>query len=133
VSLTSVGSGSPIIASLVVLHPSTPMRRIVGSDMVHALFLAGISALGHLWVGNINVPSLGALLVGSLSGVWVGGRVSAVFPERILQPNIGCGSLLPRFRVILNPPSHSATVSIGGNRPREEFHMETEEAHRLES
>jgi uncharacterized protein len=86
VSLTSVGSGSLIVACLVVLYPNTSMRRIVGSDILHALILVGISALGHLGMGSINVPLLGALLVGSIPGVWIGSKMSVVFPERILQP-----------------------------------------------
>ena len=86
VSLTSVGSGSLIVASLVALYPSTPMRRIVGSDIIHALILVGISSLGHIGLGNINFPLLGALLLGSIPGVWIGSRMSAVFPERVLQP-----------------------------------------------
>ena len=86
VSLTSVGSGSLIVACLVVFYPSSPMRRIVGSDILHALILVGISALGHLGIGNINFPLLTALLVGSIPGVWIGSKTSAVVPERILQP-----------------------------------------------
>jgi uncharacterized membrane protein YfcA len=86
VSLTSVGSGSLIVACLVVLYPRVPMRRIVGSDILHALILVGISALGHLGIGSINVRLLAALLVGSIPGVWIGSKSSAVVPERILQP-----------------------------------------------
>jgi uncharacterized protein len=89
VSLTSVGSGSLIVACLVVLYPSSSMRRIVGSDIVHALILVGISALGHLGIGNINVPVLAALLLGSIPGVWIGSRTSAIVPERIFQPILG--------------------------------------------
>jgi uncharacterized protein len=86
VSLTSVGSGSIIVACLVVLYPSLPMKRIVGSDILHALFLVGISALGHVGMGSVNLPLLAALLVGSIPGVWIGSKTSAVVPERILQP-----------------------------------------------
>jgi hypothetical protein len=86
VSLTSVGSGSVIVACLVVLYPGLSMRRIVGSDILHALILVGISALGHLGLGSIDVPLLGALLAGSLPGVWIGSKMSSVVPERILQP-----------------------------------------------
>jgi uncharacterized protein len=100
VSLTSVGSGSLIVAALVVLYPSTPMRRIVGSDIVHALILVGISALGHLGFGNINFPLLGALLVGSLPGVWIGGRMSVVFPERILQPILATALFFLGFKLL---------------------------------
>jgi uncharacterized membrane protein YfcA len=86
VCLTSVGSGSLIVAFLVVAYPNTAMRRIVGSDIVHALILVGISALGHMGLGTINVPLLGGLLIGSIPGVWLGSKMSMVFPERVLQP-----------------------------------------------
>jgi uncharacterized protein len=86
VSLTSVGSGSLIVACLVILYPTTSMRRIVGSDIVHALFLVGVSALGHLGLRSVDVSLLGVLLVGSIPGVWLGSKMSAVVPERILQP-----------------------------------------------
>lgn len=86
VSLTSVGSGSLIVACLVVIYPMIPMKRIVGSDIMHALILVGVSALGHLGIGSIDAPLLGALLIGSIPGVWIGSKMSAVFPERILQP-----------------------------------------------
>jgi uncharacterized membrane protein YfcA len=86
VSLTSVGSGSLIIACLVILYRGTPLRRIVGSDILHALLLVGVSALGHLGIGSINVPLLGGLLVGSIPGVWLGSKMSGVFPEKVLAP-----------------------------------------------
>jgi uncharacterized membrane protein YfcA len=100
VSLTSVGSGSLIVAGLVVLYPSTSMRRIVGSDIVHALLLVGVSALGHLGIGNINFPLLGALLFGSIPGVWLGSRMSAAFPERILQPILATTLLFLGYKLL---------------------------------
>jgi uncharacterized protein len=99
VSLTSVGSGSLIVASLLVLYPFTPMRKILGSDMVHALLLVGLASLGHLGIRNIDFHLLGALLVGSIPGVWIGGRMSAVFPERILQPILATALLLLGYKL----------------------------------
>ncbi|HEY6935871.1 MAG TPA: sulfite exporter TauE/SafE family protein, partial [Terriglobales bacterium] len=94
VSITSVGSGSLIIASLVVLYPGTPLRRMVGSDIVHALLLVGVSALGHLGMGTINTRLLGALLVGSIPGVWLGSKMTARVPEKALRPVLGTTLLL---------------------------------------
>jgi uncharacterized membrane protein YfcA len=94
VSITSVGSGSLIIASLVVLYPAIPLRRMVGSDIVHALLLVGVSALGHLGMGSINFSLLGSLLVGSLPGVWLGSRMTARVPEKALRPLLGTTLLL---------------------------------------
>jgi uncharacterized protein len=100
VSLTSVGSGSVIVACLVVLYPALSMKRIVGSDVLHALILVGISALGHLGLGSINVPLLGALLVGSIPGVWIGSKASAVVPERVLQPLLATTLFLLGYKLL---------------------------------
>jgi len=86
VSITSVGSGTLIIASLVFIYPATPLKKLVGSDIFHALFLVGASAIGHAGLGTINYKLLVGLLVGSVPGVWIGSKLSARFPERVLRP-----------------------------------------------
>jgi len=86
VSITSVGSGTLIIASLAFLYPTTPLKKLVGSDIMHGLFLVGVSAIGHAGLGTINYKLLAGLLVGSVPGVWIGSKVSARFPERVLRP-----------------------------------------------
>jgi len=93
VSMTSVGSGTLIVACLVVVYPTTPLRRIVGSDILHALILVGVSALGHLSIGSVNFRLLAGLLLGSIPGVWLGSRMSLVFPEKVLRPVLA-GTLL---------------------------------------
>jgi uncharacterized protein len=85
VSVTSVGSGSLIIVGLVILYREVPLRRIVGSDILHALLLVGVSALGHLGIGSIDFRLLGGLLIGSIPGVCIGSRLSAAFPEKALR------------------------------------------------
>lgn len=100
VSLTSVGSGSLIIACLVVIYPRTPLRRIVGSDIVHALILVGLSALGHLGMGSINTHLLGGLLIGSIPGVWLGSKMSAFFPEKILRPLLATTLLFLGYKLL---------------------------------
>lgn len=100
VSLTSVGSGSLIIACLVLLYRSTPIRRIVGSDIVHALVLVGIAALGHLGIGSVNVPLLRALLIGSIPGVWLGSKITAVVPEQALRPLMGSTLLFLGYKLL---------------------------------
>ena len=100
VSLTSVGSGSLIIACLVVIYPGTPLKRIVGSDIVHALFLVGVSALGHMGIGSINVGLLTGLLIGSVPGVWIGSKMSAHFPEKILRPVLGTTLLFLGYKLL---------------------------------
>jgi hypothetical protein len=77
-----------------------PLRRIVGSDILHALLLVGVSAVGHLGIGSINVPLLGALLIGSIPGVWIGSKMSTVFPERVLQPVLATTLLFLGYKLL---------------------------------
>jgi hypothetical protein len=86
VSVTSVGSGTLILASLAFLYPAMPLRKLVGSDIFHALFLVGASAIGHAGLGTINYKLLAGMLVGSVPGVWIGSKLSARFPEAVLRP-----------------------------------------------
>jgi uncharacterized membrane protein YfcA len=100
VSMTSVGSGSLIVASLVVIYPATPLRRIVGSDIFHALFLVTVAAAGHLRMGGINGHLLVSLLIGSVPGVWVGSKMSAVFPEKVLRPVLATVLLFLGYKLL---------------------------------
>lgn len=86
VSISSVGAGALGAAALFFLYPHLPAVRIVGSDVVHAVPLTLVAGLGHWWLGSIDWSLLGALLLGSLPGIWVGSHISAKVPDRILRP-----------------------------------------------
>ena len=86
VGMTTVGSGSLIVAFMMVLYPKLPLSRIVGSDIFHALFLLGVAALGHLGLGSIDLKLLIGLSIGSIPGVWLGSRLSAILPEHVSRP-----------------------------------------------
>ena len=60
--------------------------RIVGSDVVHAVPLTLVAGIGHWWMGSVDWSLLGALLLGSLPGIWVGSHISAKVPDKILRP-----------------------------------------------
>ena len=100
VSMTSVGSGSLILACLVVLYPDKPLRRLVGSDIFHALILVSVSATGHLGIGDINGRLLMELLAGSIPGVWIGSRMGALFPEKVLRPVLATTLLCLGYKLL---------------------------------
>jgi uncharacterized membrane protein YfcA len=91
VGITSIGSGSVIIALLVLVAP-LPSRQLVGTDVAHAALLVGAAALGHLLVGEVDLPLAALLLTGSVPGVLLGSRLVVVVPRRPLQ--IGLAGLL---------------------------------------
>ena len=88
VSFTSVGSGSLIVTTLLLLFPGEQLKRLVGSDVFHAVFLVGVAALGHWRLGDVNLPLVLGLLLGSIPGVWLGSLVATRIPEGTLRPAV---------------------------------------------
>jgi uncharacterized protein len=86
VTLTSVGAGAIGVTVLAALYPMLPAKRLVGSDITHAMPLTLIGGLGHLGLGNVDSGLLLALLCGSIPGITVGARLSGIVPEFLLRP-----------------------------------------------
>ncbi len=85
VSLSSVGAGALGAVALAFLYPRLPTLKIVGTDIAHAVPLTLIAGLGHWWLGSINFPILGPLLVGSIPGIVVGSIAARFTPEGVLR------------------------------------------------
>ncbi len=86
VTLTSVGAGAIGVTVLAALYPMLPAKRLVGSDIAHAVPLTLLGGLGHLGLGNVEPGLLVSLLCGSIPGILVGARLAGVVPERLLRP-----------------------------------------------
>ena len=85
VTITSVGAGALGVTALSFLYPQLATRRIVGSDIAHAVPLTLVAGLGHWWLGTVDVLLLVSLLVGSLPGISLGAHFAARVPERALR------------------------------------------------
>jgi uncharacterized protein len=88
VSFTSVGSGSLIVTTLLLMFPGEPLKRLVGSDVFHGVLIVGVAALGHWRLGDVNLLLVAGLLLGSVPGVWLGSRVAMRIPEGALRPAV---------------------------------------------
>jgi len=86
VTLTSVGSGAIGVSVLAALYPLLPAKRIVGSDVAHAVPLTLVGGLGHLSLGNVDPMLLVGLLCGSIPGILIGARLAGLAPEWLLRP-----------------------------------------------
>jgi uncharacterized membrane protein YfcA len=84
VGLTSVGSGVFFGLTLLVLFPLRA-HKVVGTDIFHAAALLYVAGLGHWLAGNVDFALLGWLLLGSIPGVLVGGRLTLTIPEQALR------------------------------------------------
>ena len=84
VGLTSVGSGVFFGLTLLVLFPLRA-HKVVGTDIFHASALLYVAGAGHWAAGNVDFELLGWLLIGSIPGVLVGGRLTLAIPEQALR------------------------------------------------
>jgi len=86
VTLTSIGAGALGTVMLVYLFPFrlTP-KRLVGTDIVHAIPLTIVAGTGHLLMGNVDLKLLGSLLVGSIPGIVIGSMLAGKLPEQALR------------------------------------------------
>lgn len=100
VTITSVGAGALGVVALAFLYPGMPTQRIVASDIAHAVPLTLVAGLGHWWLGTIDWPLLGSLLVGSIPGIVIGSLVATRVPERVLRPVLAGVLLLAGSRLL---------------------------------
>lgn len=77
VTLSSVGAGAIGVTVLVMLYPKMAPRRIVGSDIAHAVPLTLLAGIGHSFLGAVDLSMLTSLLAGSIPAIIVMSLVSA--------------------------------------------------------
>ena len=92
VGMTSVGSGSIIMMLLLLLY-SFPPKINVGTDIVHAVVLTGITGLLHFRLGNVDLGLVLTLLIGSIPGGLLGSHLATRLPMLWLR-RVLCALLL---------------------------------------
>jgi uncharacterized membrane protein YfcA len=92
VGMTSVGSGS-IIMMLLLLFYSFPPKINVGTDIVHAVILTGVTGFMHFRLGNVDPALVLTLLIGSIPGGLIGSHIATRLPMLWLR-RILCTLLL---------------------------------------
>mgnify|MGYP001157837555 FL=1 len=99
VGLTSVGSGTLF---MVFLLSSTALsaRFLVGTDIVHAFFLTLAAGLIHASLGHVDWSFVSMLLLGSIPGILIGGRLTLRIPETALRMTIICMLLLTGIKMV---------------------------------
>ncbi|WP_122663217.1 sulfite exporter TauE/SafE family protein [Pseudomonas viridiflava] len=86
VALTSIGAGALGTVALFILYPFLATRRLVGTEIAHAVPLTLVAGLGHAGMGNMDWGILGFLLLGSLPGIYLGSHLSGRVSDDILRP-----------------------------------------------
>ncbi len=84
VGLTSVGSGTIIMASLLIFY-SLPSTELVGLDIMHGAVLTTVPAGVYTFAGQVNWHLVIWLLLGSLPGTWLGARLISRIPQQVVR------------------------------------------------
>jgi uncharacterized membrane protein YfcA len=87
VGLTSVGSGSVLMAILLLVS-ELDLLVLIGTDIVHATVLLAAAGTAHWMQGNVEPRLVLGLLAGSVPGVWLGSRLSQVVPSAPLRAGL---------------------------------------------
>jgi uncharacterized membrane protein YfcA len=92
VGMTSVGSGS-IIMMLLLMFYSFPPKVNVGTDIVHAVILTGVTSALHWRLHNVDPGLVISLLIGSIPGGLLGSHLATRVPMLWLR-RLLCALLL---------------------------------------
>ena len=100
VTLTSIGAGALGATLILLLYPHLPAQQVVGTDIAYAVPLTLVAAIGHATLGHVEWALLGALLVGSLPGIWLGARLSKSLPDRLIRTLLAGSLVIAGLKVI---------------------------------
>ena len=85
VGVTSVGSGSLIIITLMVLYPGLKAAELVGTDLVQAVPLVASAAVSHLLFGDFSLSLTVPMLLGAVPGAFLGAQISSRAPGGLVR------------------------------------------------
>ena len=98
VGITSVGSGSVIMISLLILYPGLSAVKLVGTDLVQAVPLVLAAAISNIALHGLDFEILIPLIIGSLPGTILGSKIA------------------PRVPAVGDPPRHRDRADHVGRR-----------------
>lgn len=113
VGLTSVGSGSLIIVSLLLLYPTLKAGQLVGTDLVQAVPLVASAALAHLFFGDFQLSITTSILLGSVPGVYIGARWSATAPGGLIRRALALVLLASALKLLGVSNQATALILVG--------------------
>ncbi len=88
VGITSVGSGSVIMISLLMLYPGLAAVRLVGTDLVQAVPLVLAAAVSNIVLHGLDWSILIPLVAGSVPGSLLGSKIAPRVPQSIIRRGI---------------------------------------------
>ena len=87
-AITSAGSGSLIVAAMLIAYPGTIPAELVGTSVFHGAILQTVAGAGHLALHTVRLSAVIALSIGYIPGIVIGSRLAVRAHPRVLRPII---------------------------------------------
>lgn len=113
VGITSVGSGSLIMVSLLLLYPTLHAVKLVGTDLVQAVPLVLSAAVSHVIVTGIDWEVLIPLVVGGSPGTFIGAHIANWVSQGVVRRGIVIVLTLTGLGMLHVPPTVVGMVGAG--------------------
>jgi hypothetical protein len=113
VGITSVGSGSLIMVSLLLLYPTLAAPRLVGTDLVQAVPLVLAAAIGHVVTEGVIWAVLIPLIVGGMPGTFLGARLAGWVSQSVIRRGIVIVLTLTGLKMLGTPPEWVGIIGAG--------------------
>jgi len=101
ITLSSIGAGAIGATLIFLLYPELDPADVAGTDIAYAVPLTVVAAAGHWWLGHLDWSLLGALLMGSVPGIWMGARLSRALPQRFVRAALATTLTLLAVRLLV--------------------------------
>ncbi len=112
VGVTSVGAGSLIMVSLLLLYPTLTAVRLVGTDLLQAIPLVVAAAASHIIVTGVTWSILIPLVIGGAPGTYLGAKLASWVPSGVIRRGIAMVLSLTGLAMVGVPPV--AVGLVGG-------------------
>lgn len=103
VGITSVGSGSIIMVTLLLIYPTMSAVKLVGTDLVQAVPLVLAAAIGHIITEGVLWSVLIPLVIGGMPGTFLGARLAGWVPQSVVRRGIVIVLTLTGFKLLGMP------------------------------
>ena len=113
VGITSVGSGSLIMVSLLLLYPTLAAPRLVGTDLVQAVPLVLAAAVGHVLTEGVLWPVLIPLILGGTPGTFLGAKLAGWVSQSVIRRGIVIVLTLTGLKMLGMPPEWVGIIGAG--------------------
>ena len=113
VGITSVGSGSLIMVSLLLLYPTLAAPRLVGTDLVQAVPLVLAAAVGHVLTEGVLWPVLIPLILGGTPGTFLGAKLAGWVSQSVIRRGIVIVLTLTGLKMLGVPAEWVGIIGAG--------------------